>query len=209
MTFVTHSIKKIRKFQKKNYEFQILDEVDEGLVLEGCVNSRSPFITKNGGGESMLSLTDFEVTTMTPLADIEDDNEEFEDYGCGEAPILSTSNSLMASSDPSSVSDSGGEVKNITKEVVQSSDTKDQEEGLFRTFLPKNSRSLSRDFLNETPKRGWRRMGGSSRKRASAVELNGEDYLVFERGFELESSRDDSINPLAYRGGTAKVIGMV
>ena len=156
----------------------------------------------------MLSLTDFEVTTMTPLADIEDDNEEFEDYGCGEAPILSTSNSLMASSDPS-VSDSGGDasVNNTAKEVVKPSDTKD--EGLFRTFLPKNSRSMSRDFLNETPKRSWRRMGGSSRKRASAVELNGEDYLVFERGCEPEPSRDDSINPLAYRGGTAKVIGMV
>ena len=46
-------------------------------------------------------------------------------------------------------------------------------------------------------------MGGSRRKRASAVDINGEIYLEFERGCDHEIERRDDLDPLVYRGGTA------
>ena len=205
-----------------------LDEVDhDSLVISndfpGCFTISK---TKHGGGESTVDFEDFEdTTTMTPLADIDDDDDDDEEEGAGEA-ILSASNSLVVSNlssannseigDTSQLDDSSS-IPGFNKEQNNINIIEHVEESLpvtnLRTFLGKNNRSLSRDFLNEqdtpinrrdiTTGRGWRRMGGSRRKRASAVDINGEIYLEFERGCDHEIERRDDLDPLVYRGGTA------
>ena len=196
-----------------------LDEVEDhpggGLVLE-C-DTRA-FRARHGGGESTISLTEFEKTSRTILADIDINSDDDEDGGCGEA-ILSASNSFAASaaSDRSIAnSEDVGEASLIAKDCVPKelpqkgiNDHDITSAGGFRTFRPKN-RSLSRDFLNEQPQRTclgvngrWRNMGGSSQKRASAVELNGENYLRIERGCEADVSFS-AVNPSEYRGGSKK-----
>ena len=197
-----------------------LDEVEDhpggGLVLE-C-DTRA-FRARHGGGESTISLTEFEKTTRTILADIDinSDDEDEEDGGCGEA-ILSASNSFAASasSDRSianseDVGETSVKSKGCVPKELPSKDLEGHDislSGGFRTFRPKN-RSLSRDFLNE-PQRTclgvngrWRNMGGSSQKRASAVELNGENYLRIERGCDADVSFS-AVNPSEYRGGSKK-----
>ena len=205
-----------------------LDEVDESLAdFRGCFTSISK--TKHGGGESTVDFEDFEdTTTMTPLADIHDDDDDDDlEEGCGEA-ILSASNSLVIVSNLSSANNSEiGDTSQLDSSSIPGFNEEstniileEHKESLpavtnLRTFLVKN-KSLSRDFLNEqdtttttTPinrrdatGRGWRRMGGSRRKRASAVDINGEIYLEFERGCDKTERRDD-LDPLVYRGGTA------
>lgn len=150
------------------------DNLDEDEVL------LSPKIGKVGAGESTISMTDFEDTNLTPL-----DYEDFEDEdenGCGEA-MLSASNSV---SDESSETYSESVSRTKTTTNVNPPDVN------FRTFHP--HRSLSRDFLNDP-----RPLNGM-KKRASAIELNGEKYLVIEREDESPSKR---IDPAAYRGGAA------
>ena len=209
-----------------------LDEVDDGSLA--ISHGFRGYFTKHGGGESTVDREDFEedTTTMTPLADIDDDDDDLEE-GCGEA-ILSASNSLVVSNLSSANNSDIGDASQLDSSssihpgfnedpnnIIDEHTTTTKEESLppppsvtkLGTFLVKN-KSLSRDFLNEqdttttpinrrdTTGQGWRRMGGSRRKRASTVELDGETYLELERGCDKTERRDD-LDPLVYRGGSA------
>ena len=171
------------------------DEEDPMKLDEEEAVLKVPLVARQGGGESTISLTDFEATGLTSVGDYEFEDEE---DGCGEA-IPSASNSIAASENSSSRSSASQNAKGQEKsndEVITSP------AAAFRTFHP--NRSLSRDFLNNEShhKHRWKQMGGHSKKRASAIELNGENYLVIEHTDGKEPQRD-VIDPLVYRGGTA------
>ena len=180
-----------------------LDEVDEAgsAALTSSMTVVTPMSppAKDGGGESTISLTEFEDTDLTRLDydDLEDDEEE---TGCGEA-ILSASNSIVSSENCSSISGADEFRTPLKSPPVQ----EDESVVSFRTFQP--HRSLSRDFLNENSHNKQPPLPplipGSLKKRASAIELNGEKYLVIERGQE-ESPKSQPLDPLAYRGGASK-----
>ena len=125
-----------------------LDEINAVLSPTGTATAR------DGGGESTMSLTEFEATDLTHLeshTDIED-----EDNGCGEA-ILSASNSILTNSSRNSVEPSD---QHVTSPAVIP----------FRTFKP--HRSLSRDFLNCDSSEQHHQTVPDSKFTGSALELN-------------------------------------
>lgn len=188
-----------------------VDEEEVGAIADdSMVNSvLATFLARQGGGESTISLTDFEATGVTNVDDdddmpyADDDDDEADGRGCGET-LLSASNSIAAGSDKSSSNnsnDGGGQTR--TSDIVNLSTPVS-----FRTFHPtKKVSSLSRDCLNASDQsdRGWRRMGGSAKKRASAIELNGECYLAIEAlGEEDPAAVKSLLEPSSvYRGGAA------
>ena len=163
-----------------------LDEVD----LASPISIMSP-PAKAGGGESTISLTEFEETDLTRLDyhDLDDEDET----GCGEA-ILSASNSIVSSENCSSVSAASGSRKASKPEEAATDPTS----VAFRTFQP--HRSMSRDFLNCSPVRMASK--NNLKKRSSAIELNGENYLVITD--EPPHPQSQPLDPQAYRGGTSK-----
>ena len=202
-----------------------LDEVDDisaidhhhhlqtlSPLLMSSAISASGGATGSGGGESTMSLADFEDTHHTHLDTYEDpdmDPDEDEETGCGEA-MLSASNSI-ASGSKSCSSDS-----EYSESVGQASSCNNQEQVpvSFRTFHPMqqtNSRlSLSRDFLNNRPlpSRPVQPRTNPLKKRSSAIELNNGQYGINgQKHLEIEIERTDSesqhhpLDPIAYRGG--------
>ena len=197
-----------------------LDEVDDISAIDhhhlqtlmSSAISASGGATGSGGGESTMSLADFEDTHHTHLDTYEDpdmDPDEDEETGCGEA-MLSASNSI-ASGSKSSSSDS-----EYSESVDQASSCNNQEQVpvSFRTFHPMqqtNSRlSLSRDFLNNRPlpSRPVQPRTNPLKKRSSAIELNNGQYGINgQKHLEIEIERADSesqhhpLDPVAYRGG--------
>ena len=166
----------------------------------------------SGGGESTVSLADFEDTHHTHLDTYEDpdmDPDEDEETGCGEA-MLSASNSITSGRRSSSSSDSSSE----SVDQASSCNNKEQVPVSFRTFHPMqqtNSRlSLSRDFLNNRPlpSRPVQPRTNPLKKRSSAIELNNGQYGINgQKHLEIEIERTDSesqhhpLDPVAYRGG--------
>ena len=164
---------------------------DEDVVDNDQFQPLSPLLmpnlpARNGGGESTVSLTEFEDTNLTHL-DCEDLEEDDEETGCGEA-MLSASNSIASDSDDTSTvfSESGDQ-------ALQ------EQEVSFRTFHPK--KSLSRDFLNTRPPPP-RPMPRTNplKKRSSAIELNGQKHLEIEVD-RADESQQHPLDPVAYRGG--------
>ena len=152
-----------------------LDEVD-------CEKPLLNIPARVGGGESTASLTEFEDTNLDDY-----DHEDDEENGCGEA-ILSASNSLPCSENSSTTySDSG--------KVSRTPALTSAEEVSFRTFHP--NKSLRRDFLNHSD--SVRPKVSLLKKRASAIDLNGEKYLVIES----ESPSQHRLDPQSYRGGNS------
>ena len=151
--------------------------------------------TRDGGGESTVSLTEFEDTNLTHL-DYEDLDDLDEETGCGEA-MLSASNSIASSESLTGFSES--------RVAVSSKEKVPPEPDLpFRTFQP--HRSLSRDFLNGhsrplLPPRPPVPRTNPLKKRSSAIELNGQKHLEIEVGNRTDESQQHPLDPIAYRGG--------
>ena len=172
---------------EENDDAEDSSEKDSGTGDSQCV-SREHLVdgdveAKHGGGESTMSLTEFEATDLTRLDCDDDTIEEENSEGCGEA-ILSASNSILTDSSRTSVTD--------LKEPSTNAN--------FRTFKPPQRRSLSRDFLNCDSSDAVRTESGSTmKKRGSAIELNGEKYLLIENhGASVAAAKMD---PHVYRGG--------
>ncbi len=211
-----------------------LDNSDE--IKRGNEALVASFMARQGGGESTMSLTEFEATGMTmvgnsssntddsiPYAD--DDDEDAEDRGCGEA-TFSASNSV-ANSDDENESEVNNERTSKPKSTNEEENDKicDKKENAiensasdvneFRTFHPLRAKqearhrppsdlSKSRDYLADgdyVNNRRWRRMGGAAKKRASAIELNGVEYLAIEAVEDESSPAKEVIEAKVYRGG--------
>ena len=173
--------------ENNDYEVEQSSEKDSGTGDSQCVSREhlvEERVAKHGGGESTMSLTEFEATDLTRLDDdtIEEENSE----GCGEA-ILSASNSILTDSSRISV-----EVKDPLPPPPPS-------KAHLRTFKPQQ-RSLSRDFLN-CEENSELRSEKAMRKRGSAIELNGEKYLLIENHGASVTTRDSKMDPHVYRGG--------
>ena len=174
--------------ENNDYEVEQSSEKDSGTGDSQCVSREhlvDEHVAKHGGGESTMSLTEFESTDLTRLDDdtIEEENSE----GCGEA-ILSASNSILTDSSRTSV-----DVKDPAAPPPPST------KAHLRTFKPQR-RSLSRDFLN-CEESSEIRTERPMRKRGSAIELNGEKYLLIENHGASVAARDPKMDPHVYRGG--------
>ena len=167
-------------------------EKDSGTGDSQCISRDhldvlTPEVAKDGGGESTMSLTEFEATDLTRL-DSHTDIDEEDNVGCGEA-ILSASNSILTNLSRNSFEASAGEINGSPPTVSLKPVS-----GHLRTFKP--HRSLSRDFLNcdSSPSAlpdDWSRMKRTSRmkKQASALELNHDDdpHHVYRGGAKPQS----------------------
>ncbi len=120
-----------------------------------------------------------------------------EETGCGEA-MLSASNSQLASSESGDETFYSEVDKSRTLNPDQNSSALELQDLSFKTFHP--HRSLSRDFLNETETNSSRTDSKFCKKRASAIELNGEKYLVIDRKKDQESDLP-LLDQMSYRGG--------
>jgi hypothetical protein len=198
-------------------------------------------LSNQGGGESRISLSDFEVTETTRLDNstteefpyVDDDFDEVDeiyklgvaaDSGCGEALIGSGPGSLISVTlrrnlarsltDDSSVASGKSVNAKVGESVTSSSSSKRVSEqsksvtpqppsqtsanGIpFRTFRPLQA---SQNNLNSETIHGQSLLNGSARKRASAIELNGECYLAIEAADALAASAA-RLDPAVYRGG--------
>ena len=200
-------------------------------------------VSNQGGGESRISLSDFEVTETTrldnnstteefPYAD--DDLDEVDeiyklgvaaDSGCGEALMGSGPGSLISVTlrrnlarsltDDSSIASGNAKVgESVTssesskrasaseqsKSVTPQPPSQTSANGIpFRTFRPLQA---SQNHLNANGdvSNGLTLLNGSARKRASAIELNGECYLAIEAADALAASAA-RLDPAVYRGG--------
>ena len=220
---------------KKSSE-NVDDEADVAGIAQTCDQ-----VLNEGGGESRISLSDFEITETTrldnsttdefPYAD--DENDEIDeiyklgvaaDSGCGEALIGSEPGSLRSETlrrnlarsltdDSSVASDAKKCDENAsslssrrTSEQSRSSASQPSKQPLssvnedpvpFRTFRPLQA---SRNNLDSDYIVGQPLTNGSARKRASAIELNGECYLAIEAADALAASVA-RLDPAVYRGG--------
>ena len=180
-------------------------EKDSGTGDSQCISRDhldvlAPEVAKDGGGESTMSLTEFESTDLTHL-DSHTDIDDEDNVGCGEA-ILSASNSILTNSSRNSL-DASSEIQGSPKTAVP---LKPVPGHLLRTFKP--HRSLSRDFLNcdssspSAPDYSSRMKKTSGmKKQASALELNHDDnFLLIDTNTTLTSKAGHDPHHV-YRGG--------
>ncbi len=241
--------------KKSSENVDAVDEVDNAPALTTTTNHsneiqhQESMMSNQGGGESRISLSDFEATATTmidnsatediPYVDDEmgeDDEDDFykmaADSGCGEALIASRPESLVSDTLRRNLARSMTDDSSVTSR--RSSNAKTSESSSRHLSVPRGpnkaqtSKSVTPQPTNNStsiampvPFRTFRPLqasqnnlsgnsdivsaqqpltNGSARKRASAIELNGECYLAIEAADALAASAA-RLDPAVYRGG--------